>query len=184
MGKIVLELQKNAIDPNIDTVTLLRQAYVIAKKLNLTEFEQWVTQELNGYELNAEIPDYRKLSGELKAFNPYRGWIPIIIDISKAQEILSNYRVKESISHLMSVLSAGKGVIVPFPVDVLIQMGFRVDPTISQYSLFLNEHSVESIVETVKNTLLDWSLMLEQNGILGEGLVFSEEEKSKLNNLV
>ena len=64
MSGIVLELQRNALDPNVDVVTLLRQAYLISKKLELSEFEKWVSKELNGYEVSDEIPDYRILHGD------------------------------------------------------------------------------------------------------------------------
>ena len=53
------------------------KAHLIASKLKLHDFDTWVQSELNGYSYGDKdkIPNYRKVKGTLKAFNPYRGWI-------------------------------------------------------------------------------------------------------------
>lgn len=50
MGGIVLELQKEALDETISIESLLRKAYLVAKKLKLRDLEEWINQEQNGYE--------------------------------------------------------------------------------------------------------------------------------------
>ena len=177
MSGIVLELQSNALDPNVDVITLLRQAYLISKKLGLSEFEQWVSKELNGYEVSDEIPSYRILHGELKALNPYRGWIPIVVNNAQVQMELSKYHTRDSIPRLVSLLKAEKGVQVNIPIHFFANLGLRIDLGLPEYALHLQENAVEAIMETVRNKLLDWSLLLEENGIIGENLGFSAEEK-------
>ena len=49
MSGIVLELQREALDETVSTESLLRKAYLVAKKLKLEEFEDWLSQEQNGY---------------------------------------------------------------------------------------------------------------------------------------
>lgn len=49
MCKIVLDLQKAALKEDCDILNLLRKAYLVARKLKLKEFEDWVNCELNGY---------------------------------------------------------------------------------------------------------------------------------------
>ena len=39
-----------------------------------------------------------------------------------------------------------------------------------------------NIIEQVKNKILDWALLLEENGIRGENLQFSVEEKETVKN--
>lgn len=34
-------------------------------------------KELNGYNNNEKVPEYRKVRGFFEARNPYHGWIPI-----------------------------------------------------------------------------------------------------------
>jgi len=70
MDGIVLELQKEALNKDADIELLLRKAYVIAKKLKLKDFEEWVQLEQNGYGIK-EVPEYRYIKGQIKARNPY-----------------------------------------------------------------------------------------------------------------
>ncbi len=50
MSKLVIELQKDIIENKTDTISILRKAKLIATKLNLIDFKQWIDYELNGYE--------------------------------------------------------------------------------------------------------------------------------------
>ena len=57
MSSLVFELQRDALNRNASVSDLLRKALVVSKKLKISEFEKWVTNELNGY--SEDIPDYR-----------------------------------------------------------------------------------------------------------------------------
>ncbi len=39
------------------------------------------------------------------------------------------------------------------------------------------------IIEKVKNTVLEWTLKLEEEGVLGEGMRFSDKEKQNAKAL-
>lgn len=67
MGKSVKELQIDIINNRLDVVSILRKAHLIASKLDLTDFDKWITNELNGYDDSATIPKYRRIVGEIKA---------------------------------------------------------------------------------------------------------------------
>ncbi len=60
-NSIVLELQDLAIGRDNNISDLLRKALLVASKLNLIEFKEWVNSELNGY-TEVGVPDYRKLN--------------------------------------------------------------------------------------------------------------------------
>lgn len=72
---IVIELQQQSIESNSDVLALLRKALLVARKLDLMDFKEWINSELNGYENAKKIPIYRKLHGELKAYNPIHTWL-------------------------------------------------------------------------------------------------------------
>ena len=103
MSSIVLDLQREVSSPNCDIVSVLRRSHLIASKLKLTKFDQWITYELNGYPNQEVIPDYRKVKGELKAFNPYRGWIPVIIQDAKTEQLLCENKIPNSISEIIDL---------------------------------------------------------------------------------
>ena len=60
---LVFQLQKDCLDPNIPTLEIMRKALVVAKKLNLPEFQKWITKEIEGYKAGDDIPEYRMLRG-------------------------------------------------------------------------------------------------------------------------
>ena len=41
---IIIELQREALDESVSIESLMRKAYLVAKKLNLKEFEEWLKQ--------------------------------------------------------------------------------------------------------------------------------------------
>lgn len=38
------------------------------------------------------------------------------------------------------------------------------------------------ILSTIRNKILEWSIILEENGIIGEGMTFTDEEKKKVQD--
>lgn len=60
MAGIVLELQKEVLSSNCDIVNVLRNAHLIAVKLKLSDFDQWIQYKLNGYPNKESYPEYRK----------------------------------------------------------------------------------------------------------------------------
>ena len=78
---LVTEVQREALDRSVPAVDLLRKAFVAARKLKIEGIQSWLKSELNGYSNSEEIPEYRAVHGEIKAFNPYNGmWVPILRD--------------------------------------------------------------------------------------------------------
>ncbi len=69
MSGLVLELQRDALNPSVSTLDILRKALVVARKLNLKDFEHWIKLELDGYP-SEDVPDYRRTQGQLRAWNP------------------------------------------------------------------------------------------------------------------
>ncbi len=92
MVSIILELQELAANPNSDVEELLNKTFMVARKLKISQLIDWCNNELLGYKIN-NIPDYRKIHGELMAFNPYRGLIPFSVPESIRDSVtLIEYR--------------------------------------------------------------------------------------------
>lgn len=175
MDGIVLELQHEALKQDGDILSLLRKAYLIARKLQLKDFEQWVSKELNGYGNSDSIPDYRCLYGEVKAWNPYRGWIPVVFPEDYG---LNEYEAKDSIANLMDVYRNSDGHIatVNFPAGINAILN-QTAPFKTKYALFISVNQIFNIEESIRTAILEWSIVLEENGIIGEEMQFSKEEK-------
>lgn len=185
MASLVIELQCAANDPEESITNLLRKAYVVARKLKVVDFEEWINCELNGYQCElSEIPSYRKLSGDLRGWNPYNGWIPIIVDDEKIADMVHNRTYTAPISGLESILSNGGKVFgLPFGNENRKQLSEWIDYDTNFMTRFGRSQGV-SLIEAVRTAVLEWSLKLEEEGILGEEMRFTEDEKVKAQSAI
>ena len=180
MSSIVLDLQNEVTKADCDIVSVLRKAHLIAAKLGLTDFDKWILCELNGYQSGDTIPDYRKIRGLLKAFNPYHGWVPTVMYDAELEEEICKIPVKNSVSEIISLYSQNeKGLGVEFTGEKLAFINSLFDsPTPMRYSVHLSPPAIIDIVEKVKTALLEWTMRLESEGILGEDMKFNPTEKA------
>lgn len=180
MTSLVLELQKDALNSSNNLTDLLRKALLVAKKLGIKDFQDWINNELNGYDDAKVIPKYRIVSGQIKALNPYHGWMPCLISDNDLTSQIQKREVVQSIGALTSLLQNNKSGFLqtPFPPEAehTLMSLFQIK---CQFALHIDPSAVYGILDTVRNTVLEWSLKLEQEGILGEGMSFSKEEKGK-----
>lgn len=176
MSGIVLELQREALDKNADIESLLRKAYVIAKKLKLEKFEEWVRQEQDGYSIKAEVPTYRYIGGSLYALNPANGkWIPVGIS-GGGRNKFSEFPIKEGIPSLNDLYITAKD-------NVSFSISSKLTDTLNEtapfetiYSFIVPKSQLHQLISTVQNNILNWTLLLEENGIKGEELSFTDME--------
>lgn len=178
MSSLVLELQRDAYDSHGSITDLLRKAYTVARKLKIEDFKKWISFELEGYDVECdEIPSYRNLDGELKAWNPYNGWIPVLLDDQELVDFSQKRVYSGAIVGLEEVVNSG---------EVLFGLAFsnedrkilsEVTKFDTKFMTFFSITQGKRIVEAVRNAVLEWSLNLEEEGILGEGMRFTEEEK-------
>ena len=180
MGGIVLELQMEALDEAVSIESMLRKAYLVAKKLKLKDLEEWLNQEQNGYENN--IPEYRKVRGEIKAWNPYNGWIPMILSANIADKV-SCMPLGLSISAISDSYNSSVGM-VGLAVNASLTEFFNnsTDYMPTKYAFFVSKSEMYRIMSTVRNKILDWALLLEENEILGENMTFTEREREIASN--
>lgn len=179
MGSIVLELQNEIVSSNCDVVNILRKAHLIASKLKLADFDQWIQHELNGYPDRESCPEYRKVCGSLKAFNPYHGWISTLMQDNELEKMICERKLTDSISEVISLCQSSENVLISeFSGEQFAFFNKMFNsPLPMKYALHIPTTAVKDIEEKVKNTILEWTLKLESEGIVGENMVFSETEK-------
>ncbi len=179
---LVLELQREALNKSSGVADLLRLALVVARKLEVTEFEHWIDAELNGYKAGSPpVPAYRKLTGSLKCWNPYNGWIPLHSRDPAMDAKLSKRATTQSIGELESMKPSGKDggtFIMYFPKELEAQLMSGMDVEF-QPALLVGGGQLHGVIDAVRNIVLDWSLKLESAGVLGENMTFSREEKDR-----
>ena len=177
---LVLELQREALSQDWSVSPLLRKAKAVAVKLKLEEFRVWVDLELDGYQ-NQDVPPYRVIKGQVKAQNPYRGLIPMMFGDPEIAEKVATHHCRMGlgpIEELVSKHDESGGVLhLPLPdyLQLLLMKGQGDFPL--PCILLIPKSGLVRILDSVRNTILDWSLKLEADGILGEGMSFNEHEK-------
>ncbi len=189
MAGIILELQKEALDKRTQISDLLRKALLVAKKLKVQEIESWIMCELNGYSDNNEIPEYRHLSGEMKAHNPYNGhWMPIMFPekMSHLHQNLIKRACGQSVAEVEAIIDEcqeeGGELILQYPPKTQAQL-IKAASLPSPPVLFVSSARLPSILDTVRTRILEWALQLEEQGIIGENLSFSAAEKEAASNV-
>lgn len=179
MASIVLDLQKEILSPNCDIVNVLRKAHLIAVKLKLSDFDQWIQYELNGYPDEVSCPEYRKVRGILKYLNQYYGWYPIIIPNNEIEKIVCERKISNSISEIASLSDSSENdLLMKLTGEECAFLDEKCNAPIPQnYALHISSTAVKDIEEKVKNAILEWTLKLEEEGIVGENMMFTEKEK-------
>jgi hypothetical protein len=183
VASLVLELQRDALDKSVNTADLLRKALVVARKLKVTDIVEWLTHELNGYPEGAEVPEYRKLKGELKVHNPYHGWVPLMMSNTKHAELLSKRGTSQSISELDRIANGDSDLVyvrLPRSIEQSLMKGMEVP---LEPAVILSQTQIHGLVEKVRNTVLEWALSLEEQGITGDGMSFSSEEQRQAGSV-
>lgn len=174
---LVLEVQRMAVDEASSVVQLVRTAKLVATKLSLPEATGWIDRELNGYPTLGSLPKYRIFMGECRARNPFHGWIPAQFPNSELHDLFSEVRVSQSLGSMEPLLADGSNhLTLQFPFE--LEKGLReLFATDMQFSIRLLKGNVVGIFDAVRNLTLEWSLQLEQAGVLGENMSFTVTEK-------
>lgn len=186
MSSLVEELQKDALNHDIKITELLHKCLVVATKLKQGDLTEWIRQELDGYG-EAEVPKYRELYGAVQAFNPYHGYQPVEFQNVEHAKRFSKMEFNTPVGELEHDFhSAKKSGSDTFQVSFSPEIEKMLMDAISyrlQVSLNINASQFQRVLDSVRKIVLEWSLKLEEDGITGEGVSFSAEEKHKAQNI-
>lgn len=156
------------------------KAKLVAAKLSLDDLTEWIEFELGGFPSRSQVPAYRRFQHLPEAFNPYVGWIPINFGAA-SQDLLNEFTtiyIQESISNIEKhVGESGKLEIrMPEMLSGILYAGSN-SPENFKISWRFSANSLSGVLAAVRGRILTWSLDLEKQGILGEGVNFSFKEK-------
>lgn len=193
-------IKKLISDISYDKVSMtqaLTRAKVIAYQIDNDEFKNWINRELNGYENEESVPNYRQLSCEIFAQldDIYHGTRIVPIDLSSINDQVDwdIYQVKHtgSISsveenYLNSESSNETYGYIDFPIKMMIsiqKMTQRYD--ISAIKRKLQFSQLGNILNMTKQLLLD--TLLELNKAfpnLKDDYMIDEEKKEVAKQII
>jgi hypothetical protein len=185
LGSTVEDLQADALDPAVPTSAVLLKALVVASKLDLASFEAWLRQELDGYAGSEDsVPEYRRARGELRVWNPYYGWRPILYDDGELEETLCHQYICLPIAeieqlHRQISRCEGGALHVDLNPEQQQSIAESLDQDLSTaVTTFIPQESPRRILDVVRGTIVNWALDLEARGIGGQNLNFSAQERA------
>lgn len=178
MPTLVEQLQRDAMDPNFRVSDLLRRVKFTAVQLGLGTVEDWVEQELNGYE--GMPPAYRTVYGRPMAHNPYRGWE----DIGQAPEWMQRRPNSQAIAVIEGFIAQAAATNstqfhIPYPDELTEKLNKSNNTAGMNCHLIVSPAEMLRIVDKVRNLVLDWALNLQKAGIMGSEFNFNDAEKQK-----
>ncbi|WP_175790773.1 hypothetical protein [Burkholderia ambifaria] len=186
MPGLVEELQRKALDPTCAISDLLRHGLLTARKLKVTSTCTWINSELSGYGSNeVDVPEYRRIYGEPLAKNPYNGWVPIRMPTADLDVQIGRIALPNKLAELEDFIAADNGthIYLSFPSHraYLLREVLATDWNVA---LRVAKSSIRGIVDEVRNMLLEWASLLEEEGVYGEGLSFTNKEVEAAQSVV
>ncbi len=115
--------------------------------------------------------------------NWYGGWLPVNFADAPTEKLLSKRKLFLPISQIQALTKEhadGSGIGLPFPPGALKQLGIGN----KMAAVEVDATALIGVVDSVRTAVLNWSLQLEKQGILGQGMTFSEREKESAKNII
>lgn len=170
---LIESLQNDILEQNTELSSILRKAKVLASKLNNIEIKTWVDLELNGYQNEEELPEYRKFSafnmGTFNCYDSIRNNIPIsVINIpdEKIRNYLNENNIPFGVKNLESTIETGeKELKRPWPAEAICiynLCNFSQSCTCIAAWRAIPIGQYEQILENIRNRLLEFLLKLQE----------------------
>jgi len=167
---LLSEIQADALDSKVDVTDLLRKCLVLATRLGNDDFQRWVSQELNGYQDNSDLPLYRVI--ETNSYGQFTNGYSMLQNYSIPsftipEEYLeaTTMRLMQPISSLAHMVKNAKEDTLQFPwsVDLIAIMRDRVYEGFSCLAAFnvVSVSRIAGIIDTVRNRILEFVLKIE-----------------------
>ena len=194
---IVLELQKELLDNAAPLSQLAIKAWTVAKKLKLEDDAAQFRKEFDGYSDYENVPNYRQTKGKLQRCS-FSKWEDVDKDgrsISNEFRSLNNtpainipFAIRKPIRKLEKELQSAYDVTETIqshyvPYGIKKNRNFY-DTERDQYRCVYSPAIHSDILHEIKIKLIEWTMFLSENGILGNDMSFEEDEKEMAKQII
>lgn len=169
---LLQEIQRDAVDPNVEISTLLRKCKILATRLKNEQFKLWVDQELNGYTSEKILPSYRILNVQsLGDFSGMMGSglrnapIPSALVPEKWREIATTAYLTDGIGSYASLVKEKKESMLasewPGDLVMLVSKKIMANMSLMRAWRYIPPASILGLIDTVRNRVLSFVLEIE-----------------------
>ena len=144
---------------------LLIAGIKLTQMLGFKDIENWLFLELIGYENNHKLPDYRKISPEIKVFNPYKGWEELYIYDQNIADSLKYCSIDLPLPNILDLLKNNNQSIEFIfcrEVENILYDYVNYDFSDFKISCIFNTSDFEKILNLTKNNILDFTIELQK----------------------
>ncbi|MCL5959400.1 MAG: hypothetical protein M1358_08805 [Chloroflexi bacterium] len=167
------EIRDAAVDSEVSLSVVLRKSKVLAARLGHEAFKKWVDQELNGYRLKGELPEYRIISVESRGYfsGPFGSGlnnapIPPGCLPENFRELASIVYLTDGVSAYEALVKQGGGSTCqsPWPADLIVSVGSEIYEGLNCLSAWrvIPSNSLVAVLDTVRNRILNFVLEIEE----------------------
>lgn len=169
---LLREIQRDAVDPNVDIATLLRKCKILAARLKHQAFSKWVENELNGYDSREQLPEYRIF--DVQSYGHFAGPfgsglmnapIPSCCLPEDLRHIANKAYLAEGISSYSSLLKSGKNAQLSshWPAEIVALYGHKIYQDMNCIGAWrtIGTNQIQGLVDTVRNRVLSFVLEIE-----------------------
>ncbi len=181
-------LQRDSLDSAVAVSDLLRKALLIATKLDVPDFKTWIENELDGYRNSSSIPPYRVGTGTVMAQDRWGRWIPVVFPSTEQTELVARVNFSDKVAAIETLMQrALSDEAANLRIDCLpeeqelLRRGSQHG--LIRHSRFVRVEDLKGVLDAIRTEILKWSLKLEKDGILGEGMTFSKDEQRKASEV-
>lgn len=171
--RLLQQIQNDAVDTQTDLAALLRRCRILAQRLKLDEFKDWVVSELDGYPSANSLPPYRTIRTPLVLghFSGVAGarienaQIPLTRIPPKLRDSLTSVRFQQGVTAIAAILDGGENAMrVPWPLEAVRLIGqgdiYR-GYFLMQAVQIVNHSEIRGLLDQVRNRVLNFALELE-----------------------
>ena len=174
--KLISDIINELVDTKISLTSPLLKTKLLASRVNNDALRNWVNNELNGYEKNDKLPDYRKHTGQLKGTYYNHGalfqnqQIPTTGLDKKMVEIMHSFDIYEGIEPLETYKeSDSSGTLeATFGAELtaIIQKNWRDmgNPYLNlmEVKRYASVRIIKQVLGSVRNKLLDFMIAIDE----------------------
>jgi len=189
---LLRQIQDDAVSSTVPVSELLRRCQVLAARLGITELDEWVRHELNGYPADAELPDYRICPGIARGHfsGPFGSGIRHAVlparNLPKEfRQWAREVRLRQPIATIEDLAPRGDDIMFPWPGDLIarVQRDFYEGMVLGQAWLSIGRSSLVGAIDAVRNRILSFALDAEGFLVENEGPDTDEDSNEVRANL-
>jgi hypothetical protein len=167
---ILTDIQSDLVDGSSAIGPALLKLRLLAAKLGSDELAEWVKFESEGYPMNVNVPDYRKLGVSFSGtfFGPFgarieNAPIPSVIIGKIAGDDWTSVKMRESAAAVDAIVSEGSGLHLDYSnLSLLIQGKVYENYACNQMKGYVSHPAIVEVSNAVRNRALEVTIGLEE----------------------